>query len=214
MKQHGQIFLYGSGGHAKVVLDILRLREAAVAVLLDDDETRTNMDVMGVPVVQAQDALETLRGQEVLYGIIAIGDNQLRREKAELIRAKGYELLSAVHPKAVIADSVEIGAGTTVMAGVIVNWDAQIGENVILNTGCTVDHDCIIGDGAHLSPGVNLGGNVKIGDGAHVGIGASVLPGIKIGANTIIGGGAVVTQNLPCGVTAVGVPAKVIRQHE
>jgi len=213
MKQHGQIFLYGSGGHAKVVLDILRLREAAVAVLLDDDETRANLDIMGVPVVQAQDALKTLREQDVLYGIIAIGNNQLRREKAELIRAKGYELLAAVHPKTVIADSVEMGEGTTVMAGVIVNWDAQIGENVILNTGCTVDHDCIIENDAHLSPGVNLGGNVRIGEGTHIGIGASVLPGIKIGANTIIGGGAVVIHDIPSSVTAVGVPAKVIRQH-
>lgn len=211
MKQHGQVFLYGSGGHAKVVLDILRLRETAVVALLDDDESRTNMDVMGTPVVHAAQALETLLYRNVLYGVIAIGDNRIRMEKATLIRNKGYELLTAAHPAAVVADSVVLGAGTVVMAGVVVNWDAQIGENVILNTGCTVDHDCIIGQGAHISPGVNLGGNVTVGERTHIGIGSAVLPGVTIGADTIVGGGAVVIHDLPGGVTAVGVPARVIK---
>lgn len=210
MNQRGQVFLYGSGGHAKVVLDILRLRGAAVVALLEDDESRLDMDVMGVPVVRAEQALQTLKDQGVLYGVIAIGDNRIRSEKAESIRKEGYELLSAVHPAAILADSVLVGAGTVIMAGVVINWDAQIGENVILNTSCTVDHDDVIGNHVHLSPGVHLGGNVTIGDWTHIGIGASVLPGISIGSNSIVGGGAVVTQDVPDGVTAIGVPARII----
>lgn len=211
MNQRGQIFLYGSGGHAKVVLDILRRRGAAVLALLDDDPSRVDLDVMGVPVVRARSALETLHEQGVLYGVVSIGNNRIRMEKAALIRENNYELLSAAHPSAVVADSVTLGAGTVVMAGVVVNWDAQIGENVILNTGCTVDHDCVIGDGAHISPGVHLGGNVTVGERTHIGIGASVLPGVTIGPDTIVGGGAAVTRDLPGGVTAVGVPARVIK---
>ena len=92
-------------------------------------------------------------------------------KKRELIRANEYELLAAVHPAAVVADSVTLGVGTVVMAGVVVNWDAKIGENVILNTGCTVDHDCVIGDGVHISPGVHLAGDVTVGERAHIGIG-------------------------------------------
>ncbi len=214
MNQRGQVFLYGSGGHAKVVLDILRLRGAVVVALLDDDESRMNMDVMGVPVVHALQALSTLKEQNVLYGIIAIGNNRIRMQKADLIRNNGYELLTAVHPAAVIADSVTLGAGSVVMAGCVVNWDAQIGENAILNTGCSVDHDCRIGDGVHISPGVHLGGNVTIGNCTHIGIGASVLPGVTIGPGTIVGGGAAVIGDLPGGVTAVGVPAKTIKIHE
>ena len=82
MNQRGQVFLYGSGGHAKVVLDILRLQGAAVVALLDDDESRMDMDIMGVPVVHAKPALDTLKDGDVLYGVIAIGDNRLRMEKA------------------------------------------------------------------------------------------------------------------------------------
>jgi acetyltransferase-like isoleucine patch superfamily enzyme len=44
-----------------------------------------------------------------------------------------------------------------------------------------------------------------------VGMGALVLPERRVGANAIVGAGAVVTRHLPDGVTAVGVPARVIR---
>ncbi|MGC9326212.1 MAG: acetyltransferase [Candidatus Hinthialibacter sp.] len=212
MNQRGQVFLYGSGGHAKVVMDILRLKGAAVAAMLDDDESRMNVDVMGAPVVHPEQALQTLKDQNVLYGIIAIGSNRIRMEKAVLIRSRGYELLTAVHPSAVISDGASIGLGTVVMAGSVVNWDAKIGENVILNTNCTVEHDAWIGDGVHLSPGVNVGGGARIGEGSHIGIGATVLPRVTIGADVIVGGGSVVIKDIPDGATAVGVPARIIKQ--
>jgi acetyltransferase-like isoleucine patch superfamily enzyme len=46
---------------------------------------------------------------------------------------------------------------------------------------------------------------------AFLGIGAKVIPGVKIGAGTTVGAGAVVIEDLPENVTAVGVPARVIK---
>ncbi|HIC96179.1 TPA: transferase, partial [Candidatus Bipolaricaulota bacterium] len=87
------------------------------------------------------------------------------------------------------------------------------GENVIINTGATIDHDCVIEDYVHISPGVHLAGNVKLGELSHIGIGASAVQRVKIGKGVIIGAGAVVIDDIPDHVTAVGVPARVIKRH-
>lgn len=208
----GPVIVYGSGGHAKVVVDILQLMGIEIAAVLDDDPDKAGGTFVELPVYLPQDYLKPSRRKKVRQAIVAIGDNRTRQERAALLTGLGYQLVTAVHPHAVIAATAVLGAGTVAMAGVIVNSGARVGENVILNTGCTVDHDCRVGHGAHVSPGVHLGGNVTIGDRAHVGIGACVLPGVCIGPDAIIGGGAAVIHDVLPGVTAVGVPARMIRQ--
>jgi acetyltransferase-like isoleucine patch superfamily enzyme len=54
---------------------------------------------------------------------------------------------------------------------------------------------------------------VVIGDGSWLGFGTVVLPGATIGKHVVIGANSVVTGNIPDYSVAVGVPAKVIRQH-
>jgi acetyltransferase-like isoleucine patch superfamily enzyme len=70
----------------------------------------------------------------------------------------------------------------------------------------------VIGDHAHVAPGVHTGGEVRIGEGTLVGIGATVMPGCSVGSWSVIGAGAVVTADLPGSVTAVGVPARILRR--
>jgi acetyltransferase-like isoleucine patch superfamily enzyme len=54
---------------------------------------------------------------------------------------------------------------------------------------------------------------VKIGEGAEIGTGAVIVPGCAIGDWSIVGAGAVVTGNVPDDATAVGVPARVVKQR-
>jgi len=138
----------------------------------------------------------------------------MQRQKLwQTINALGYELACAVHPSAQTGRNVFIGVGTVIMANTAINPGTKIGENVIINTGATVDHDCVLKDYVHISPGAHLAGNVKIGESTHIGIGASVIQGVKIGKGVIIGAGAALVNNIPDNVTAVGVPAKMIKKH-
>jgi sugar O-acyltransferase (sialic acid O-acetyltransferase NeuD family) len=208
------VFVYGAGGHAKVILDILTMHGIENIVIVDDDESRWGSRLMGYEIRNSKIALDEMRHQGIHQGIIAIGNNRIREEKGDQIQKMGYELISAIHPTAVIAKTATIGAGSAIMAGAIVNSDSVVGENVTLNTACSIDHDCHIGPCAHISPGAHLGGTVTIGKRTHVGIGAVVLPHLHIGNDVMVGGGAVVISDLPDGVTAVGVPAKIIKNHQ
>jgi acetyltransferase EpsM len=112
-----------------------------------------------------------------------------------------------------IGRDVVIGAGTLLAPGCIVTTTAQVGRHCILNVKTSVSHHCVIGDFACLCPGSTLCGNVRVGEGAFIGAGATLINGVSVGRWTVVGAGAVVVHDLPDHVTAVGVPARIIKHH-
>ena len=202
----------GAGGHAKVVIDILRLMGGYEIVgLLDADKELWGTDVLGVRVLGDDSLLPQLYGQGVhdaFVGVGTVGDTKPRVRLYESARKQGFRIIRAIHPSAVIAKSVEIGQGPTIMAGAVINPDARLGDNVIVNTAAVVEHDCIIGNHVHIATGATLAGMVTVGEGAHIGAEATVRQGITIGERAVIGAGAVVVRDVPAGTTVVGVPAE------
>jgi sugar O-acyltransferase (sialic acid O-acetyltransferase NeuD family) len=197
----------GAGGHAAVVIEILRALHAAPEIvgLLDP---AGGADVLGVPVLGGDELLDGLEAEAFFVGAGSTRDTSLRRRLFDLGRAAGLAPLDAVHPAATLAASAQAGQGVTVMAGVTVNARARLGHNVVVNTGAIVEHDCVVEDHAYVASGAVLGGGVRVGEGAHVGLGASVNQGIAIGAGAVVGSGAVVVRDVEPGVVVVGVPAR------
>ncbi|QCT04557.1 acetyltransferase (isoleucine patch superfamily) [Paenibacillus algicola] len=202
--------VYGAGGHAKVVIDILRSRSEKIVGVMDDQAQTKEWN--GLSVLGGADRLPDIQNQfpEALF-IIAIGDNETRKKIACMLAKSGGRFGNAIHSSAVISSNVTIGEGTVVMPMVVINTDAVIGEHVIINTSATVDHDCHISDYAHISPGVNMAGSVNIEASVHIGIGTAIVPGVRVGRNTVIGAGACVICDLPNHAVAVGCPAKIIK---
>ena len=209
-----RLVLWGASGHALVVADIVRQQgRYEVAGFLDDlRPERRGAAFCGGTILGGREQFPELVRRGVRTMVVAVGDCAARLTLAAAAGAAGFRLVAAVHPRAVIAEGVPIGAGSVVCAGVVVNPGATIGANVILNTGATVDHECVIQDGVHLGPGVHLGGKVTVGRAAWLGIGALVKDYVTIGPSTIVGAGAAVLEDLPASVVAYGIPAKVVRR--
>jgi acetyltransferase EpsM len=207
--------VWGASGHALVVADILRLNnEYEIVGFIDDVNLERHRQIFcDAPILGGQEQLDYLINLQMSKIIIAIGDCDARLRLADFVRAKGFELITAVHPRSTTAQNVVIGPGTVIAAGAVIGVDAQLGENIIVNTCASVDHECILDDGAHLSPGVHLGGRVVIGRGTWIGIGASIKDGVRIGAHSIIGAGSVVLHDIPDRVVATGAPATVIKDR-
>ncbi|MDP1510219.1 acetyltransferase [Paenibacillus sp. CMAA1739] len=202
--------VFGAGGHAKVIVDILRFSGEEIIGVLDDHCTEETWN--GLPILGGRnqiDQIVSLHPEALL--IVAIGDNTTRSVIVSQFKAAGFKFGTAIHPSAIVAPSSFVGEGSAIMPNSVINADAYVGEHVIVNTAATVDHDCRIEDFAHISPGVHMAGNVQIGRGAHIGIGANLIPGIRVGRNTLVGAGSCVIRHLPDNVTAVGCPAKVIK---
>jgi len=205
-----KLLLWGAGGHGKVVLDTARAAAAFHSIaFIDDKAGQHGSQMCGCPVFGV-DRLALLKQEGYQYFVVCIGDNHLRAAGFHKVLAHGLEAATLVDPSAVVSPSARIGRGTVILRRVVVNADAEIGENCIINTGAIVEHDCRVAAHVHLSPGSVLGGGVKIGAFAHLGIGAIALPGAEVGAESVVGAGGVVLDSLPEGVTAVGVPARVL----
>ncbi len=204
-----KLLIVGAGGHGKVVLDCARDTGRWQGFGFVDDARLLGEETMGVEVVGTRDSLKGLREQYDSC-IVAVGANNARRTLLSLVRQAGFELPSLIHRHAYVSNTATLGQGTVVFAGAVVQAEARVGDGVIINTAATVDHDCVIGDVVHICPGVHLGGSVEIGQGSWVGIGSTVREGIGIGEGVVIGAGACVVSDVPSGVTAIGVPAKVV----
>jgi sugar O-acyltransferase (sialic acid O-acetyltransferase NeuD family) len=205
---NGQIVILGGGGHAKVVVDIIR-RIGSLDIV---GYTDLGVGALGTTAYLGGDEiLPELRRRGVAYAFVALGDNALRVERGAHARALGFILPALVCPSATLSPSAQVGAGALVMSGCVVNADACIGDLAIVNTRASVDHDCVIGPGAHVAPGAVLAGNVAVGEGAVIGAGATVINGMSIGPGAVVAAGAVVTRPVPGDALVAGVPAKRLR---
>lgn len=199
MKKLGII---GASGHGKVIADIAKKKGYSDIFFFDDNE---NIHECGsYPVTGKSAEARTFDGDI----IVGIGNAAIRKKIQEMIPAE--KLVTLIHPDAVIAEDVVIGAGTVIMAGAVVNSGVQIGNGCIINTCSSVDHDCLLGDYVHISVGSHLCGTVSVGSETWIGAGATVSNNIEICSECMIGAGAVVVKNLVKAGVYIGIPAKQI----
>lgn len=205
----------GAGGHAKVIMEILRGDSGRRLVgLLDCNRELWGTQIAGVPVLGGDDLLDQCFADGIRHAFLGVGttgNTAPRQNLYQIVTRRGFEFIQAIHPRAVVSSEARIGRGVAIMAGAVINADAHIGNNVIINTGAIVEHDCVVGDHAHVATGAALAGGVCLGSGAHIGIGASVRQGVRIGNHAIVGAGAVVVRDVPDNVVVVGVPAHFLK---
>ncbi|MEO8033391.1 MAG: acetyltransferase [Acidobacteriota bacterium] len=203
----------GGGGHARVLIDALRLQGFEVVALTDANETLWDTKLDGVRVIGGDDRWNDLMREgegNVFIGVGSAGAPHVRRSLYERALAAGFHITNVIHPSATIASSATLGNGVQVLAGAIINAGAVVGNNVIVNTGAIVEHDCIVGDHAHIATGARLASAIRVGNSAHIGVGAAVRQGIEIGDGAIVGAGAAVVKDVPPRATVGGVPARVL----
>lgn len=194
-----KLTIIGASGHGKVAADIARLNGYDAIEFLDDN-----------PAIKLCGPYHVVgRTDRAVDGdvFIAIGNADVRKRLSNL-----RKLITLINPNAVIADDVEIGEGTVVMAGVVINSGAKIGRGCIINTSSSVDHDCVVGDYCHVAVGAHLCGTVNVGETTWIGAGAIVSNNINICDGCMIGAGAVVIKDIKKQGTYVGVPAKMITE--
>lgn len=220
MERKKRVIIIGAGGHGRelrsYVCDLSRKEAVELAGFVDERKGTGNKFATSVVLGDFFHLGEFLsrRAKTTFWYITAAGDNEVRREfvrKAELIGAANLAAWTLRHPDSSAGRDVSVGEGTCLAPGSLITTHTSLGRHCILNVHASVSHDCRIGDFTNINPGAVICGNVRIGAGCYIGAGATIIDKVTIGEGTIVGAGAVVISDLPAHVTAVGVPARIIK---
>jgi len=204
------VLLIGAGGHASVILHMLRARGARVIGHVSPSCGTNRVDL---PWLGTDDDLAALaeRSLAAVMGLGKTGSENARSRLLDALQRLGYDLPVIVAPHAVVHEGVELGVTTVVMDGAVVVTGSVLGRGCIVNHNATVDHDCRLGDDVHVAPGATLSGGVRIGNRCLVGVGSSITPGISVCDDCVIGAGATVIRDIAEPGTYVGTPARRVR---
>lgn len=210
-----KVVVFGSGGQARVVAEILFGDKDKELVGFIDPYTKNKQEVIfSKPILGDYTVIPDLIKQGVNHFVIGVGDNKVRADRFQQMIDQGLKPTTAIHKTANIAQKSEIGAGAVIAIGATVATGAKIGRNVIINSGAIVEHDNVIKDHVHIAPGAALAGRVTVNEGTLVGLRSVVKEFLTIGKNSIVGAGAVVIKDVLDNVVMVGIPAKKLRDNE
>jgi UDP-perosamine 4-acetyltransferase len=207
------IVVVGGGGHAKVVISILRkLKRYRI---LGYTDLKDNGAVGGAPYLGSDRELVALAvGPKKLNAVLALGQIGLGKSRYELwtrLHLSGLSFPLIVSPDAIVNEAVSGGEGAVVMDGAVINSGAIIGRGAIVNTNSTIEHDVALADWVHVAPGATISGGVSVGRFSMIGVGATVIEGIKIAAGCMVGAGATVVNDLTEPGVYAGTPARRIK---
>lgn len=164
---------------------------------------------------------ELLRQDAARYVVPSIG-GYIRL----LLLSPGFQLSVSIRLMAVLGRIPWVGRGlrrvlwylTKIYHSCDIDVAATFGGGLYLphTLGIVVGGEWDVGRNVTILQQVTLGRNEdpttrsSIGEGAHLGAGSKIIGSLKIGSNVRVGANAVVLTDLPDGVTAVGVPARII----
>ena len=176
-----QVLIYGSREFAMTVAELVLDCGHEVAGFIDDFTPGPR--VLGTLAQVCQSHPPTTYGMA-----IAIGYNNLpaRWESFLRVRSLGYNLPPLIHPRAYVAKSATVGAGSMLMAGSLVDVRVKVETLVVVWPGAAVSHDCVVGDNCFIAPNATLCGYVKLGTHCFVGAGAAIVDHCEVPSLTRI----------------------------
>lgn len=211
-----KVVILGAGGFAREVLWVFEDRNRVeprweVLGFIDEDISKEGKALCNLPVLGDFTWFDN-RASHGVKVISGTGNCRTKLHFAEKAASLGLEFCSVIHPSVLMSNYVEVGQGTVITAGNIITTQVEIGNHVTINLDSTIGHDVIIGDYCTIAPGCHISGNVKFEAGVDFGTGATIIQGRSVGAWSTVGAGAVVLDEIPRNVTAVGVPARIVRK--
>lgn len=209
------LVLVAAGGLAREVLAVEeQLGRYDDVALVDDEPTRWGTTVDGATVIGPVELAAEPGDHEI---VVCAGSGLARRRIVARLGAMGVRpsrYARVIHPSVALPSRCEIGAGSILLAGVVLTTAVYLHRHVVVMPNVTLTHDDVVHDYATLCAGASLGGGVSVGEAAYVGMNASVRQQLHLGAESTLGMGAVLLRDLPPGETWAGIPATTIQERQ
>lgn len=204
------VLIFGSGTTAMHALEIFKSHDIIVYGFLDDDEDQIGKLIDDVSVLGKTDDHGFLKLiNKKTEAFVAFDDLDERKSIIKmLIEQRKTMPVNAIHDKAHIAASANIGNGNFIDAGTVIQSHAEINQHVQIFANSTIGAKTTIGDYVQIGQNCSIGDSVSIEEGAYIGANATIIGGVKIAKNAKIGPGSVVISNVDKNARLFGNPAQ------
>jgi len=218
-----ELVIVGAGGYgsvaASVADDINTLaykqdQEAPWDVVgyADSDATKVGRRHAGRAVLGTIEEMgRDFHGRDIWF-FCAIGENNVRAKIVRIAEKFGWKPATLVHPTAVLARNVEIGAGTYIGPVAVISVNTKIGAHVVVDMHVSIGHDAVLNDFCAVFPGARISGCCCLGEYALVGSNATLLPGTRLGERAAVGASSLAHGSVEPDTTILGVPGRVIHR--
>lgn len=217
MRAVNPLYIIGAGGFGREVAWLVERINAKTPTwdfkgFLDDNSILWNREVDGYKIHGGHLVLERDKGD--VWCVLAVGNALARKRAVERLQPFPHiHFATLIDPNVETSKSVSVGEGSVICAGTIITVDVSIGRHNIINLNCTIGHDAVLKDFVTLYPSVDISGAVTVGECSEIGVGTQIIQGLSIGSRVVIGAGSCVIRNVEDGVTALGIPARVIKKN-
>ena len=94
------VIVIGGGGHAKVILSVLKLMKVPVHGILDSDPKRRDECVLGTRILGGEEVLKDFPSTEVqlVNGLGSVGDISARKAAFVRLKRQGYSFSPSFIP--------------------------------------------------------------------------------------------------------------------
>jgi sugar O-acyltransferase (sialic acid O-acetyltransferase NeuD family) len=193
------LILFGTGKIAEVLFYFFRNHSdyEIKAFTVDKEYIPADNTFQGLPVI-AFEEIEQHYSPDEFVMFVALGYqelNALRALKCTQAKAKGYQLISYIHPQSGLPQDCQYGENCFIMNNVMIHPRVTLGNNVFVWSGTMIGHHTTIGDNCWLTSSANISGVVKVGNNCFFAVNATVGHGITIGNNCFLGANTLITKS-------------------
>ncbi len=209
------IYVLGVGHNTPVFINLALDCGYEIKGLYHYDDSRTGQidhDYMIIGSFEDLFAMKDLRGMNFL---LSMGNNEIRSELCNRLRALGGYIPSLIHPTAVISRFTRISeTGVIISPFTYIQADTVVEENTIILSHVNISHTNVIGKNCFIAGGSMIGAYTTIADNVFIGQGVlTISDKVKnIGAHSYVGAGSLLTHDVEEYTMVVGRPAKVIKR--
>lgn len=162
-----------------------------------DRKYRTKNSVCDLPVICLDEVVKLYPAAAYSF-FVAIGYtkvNGLREIKYQEIKSLGYDFISFIHPSAIIAPNVQIGANCFIFENAVLQPFVTLADNTFILSSAVICHHSQIGENVFIASNACVNGNCIIEKNCFIGANAVIRNELTIKQSCIIGAGCAILEN-------------------
>lgn len=202
------LIIIGAGGHASVLVDILRTQSREILAVVSPNEITNQKVFSGIKHLTNDDDILAYTPENVLLvnGIGMMPKSSIKRRVNERFLSLGYNFESVIADSAIVSRYASVGEGVQILQGALIQAGAIVSEHSIINSGAIVEHDASIGRYNHIAPRALVCGQSSTKEDVFIGAGATVIQNIEIAEQVIVAAGATITKKMAA--KSIGYPTR------